>query len=190
MCLCGCRGPAEVAPDSGDPFLSAVRHWDPLQSGGQQGTRRDTSISWARQEKGARCLTCPFPSIICEGSEPPQSLYKYHFQTRNCNWKEDVWLRQLIQCKLSSCEMHGKSSCHHSWEELLWYFRWPVVLVPYPIPVLYLEGTVSSQRSLIFCQSMHLWWLFPFSLLLGELGFHAAGCFGSGSTPSISAHSS
>lgn len=82
---------------------------------------------WVRQNKGAWHLTYAFSSLfnICEGSELPQRLYKYHFQiVWNCNWN-NLWWWWLIQYKLSSCRIHG----HYSWKELQWYFRWPVVLI-------------------------------------------------------------
>ena len=146
-----------------------------------------------RQNKGAWHLTYAFHSLtFVKAQSFHEGCTNIIFRiVWNCNWNDDVWWRWLIQYKLSSCKKHGKSSCHYSWKDLLWYFRWPVVWgFFYANAVLYLEGRVSSERSLLCFQSLLLWRLFPFSLFLGELGFCALGCFGFGSKPSISAHSS
>lgn len=72
----------------------------------------------------------------------------------NCNGNNGVWWQQFIQYKLSSCKMHGKNhpvvtlgrSFYDIWSDLYWFF--------YPSSVLYLEGGVFSERSLLFFKSL------------------------------------
>lgn len=152
MCLHGVSGEKEAAHDWRFLLSASVRSIAVVgdrEAGREKGDIHIVhSKLLVRQTKGAWHLSYALHPLysVRAGLELPWWLYKYNFQNSiKLHYNYNIWWRWLIQYKLSSCKMCGKSSCHYSRKKFQGYFSRPVVLCFCLSAIFYLEGRVSSE---------------------------------------------